>query len=89
MSRSQPLPLLTKLAVAASSETLTFFKAWRRLSCWESGHVFKKSQMIDSVKSELHPHSNKDYVFTINIMRCPNCDMIFYDEGLESRKPGI
>jgi hypothetical protein len=49
-------------------------------------HPFDKSILIEKLTSEKHPHTDKHYVFTVNIRECGSCGLIFYDNGLESRK---
>lgn len=51
----------------------------------KKGHPFAKSTKIDVLRSEKHPHTDKHYVFTVNVMRCDDCGLIWLDSGLESR----
>lgn len=49
------------------------------------GHNFDNSVLIEKLTSEKHPHTDKEFVFTISIRKCNECGLIFYDKGLEYR----
>jgi hypothetical protein len=51
------------------------------------GHGIDNSIRIDKMRSEMHPHSDKEFIFTVNIMLCNECGLIWLDSGLEFRKP--
>ncbi|MCK5612537.1 hypothetical protein KAR91_62275 [Candidatus Pacearchaeota archaeon] len=76
--------ILAKLWIASES-SLPFKLAWKRLTHEDAGHSFDNSVLIESFVSEKHPHTCHDHVFTVNIRRCDDCGMIFYDNGLERR----
>lgn len=69
----------------ASSCSIPFQVAWKRATHIDSGHPFDKSKLIEKLKSEAHPQSCATHVFTINVMECEDCGLIWFDKGLESR----
>ncbi len=71
--------------VALTSE-LPFKIAYKRAKCLSKGHVIKNSELIDKLQSEKHPHTNKEWIYTVNIMKCGNCGLHFNDAGVEARK---
>ena len=76
--------ILNRFFLAIDSD-LEFKLAWERLGHLKNGHKFDGSEKIDCLKSENHPHTNNEYIFTINIRKC-ECGLIFFDNGLELRK---
>ena len=70
--------------VAALSIDLPFSLAWKRVRHIRYGHVYDGSKPIDKLRSENHPHTGIDYVYTINLREC-ECGLIFQDCGLERR----
>lgn len=51
------------------------------------GHSYDNSTRIDKLRSELHPKNCEFYIFTVNIMKCEECGLIYLDSGMEFRKP--
>jgi hypothetical protein len=51
------------------------------------GHGVDNSLRIDKLRSELHPHTSREFIFTINLMLCNECGLIWLDSGLEFRNP--
>lgn len=77
--------IFSKLAVAFESD-LPFGLAWKRLTHKDKGHPFDDSELVDKLVSENHPHTGDEYIYTVNIRKCNDCGMIFFDNGLESRR---
>lgn len=77
--------ILVKLGAAMQS-SLPFTEAWKRLSCIESGHDFKKSDLIEKLVSEKHPHTDPYFIYTVNIRTCRHCSLTYESTGLEFRK---
>lgn len=50
------------------------------------GHPLRDSTRLDKLHSELHPSSNAEFIYTVNIMRCDECGLTWNDCGLEYRK---
>jgi len=50
-----------------------------------TNHDIGNSLTLDKITSENHPHSNKEMVYTVNIMKC-TCGLTWLDCGLEYRK---
>lgn len=75
--------MLTDLYVALTSE-LAFSLAWKRVRHIRFGHTGGKR--IDKLRSENHPHTDKDFIFTVNIVECEECGLMYQDCGLEFRK---
>lgn len=63
----------------------SFKLRWKRRKHLKNGHPFENSIKLDSFKSENHPQSQKDYIFTINMRQCEDCGLVFFDNGLERR----
>ena len=76
--------ILSKLSLASSSN-VGFKLRWKRLPHMDSGHPFDKSVRLDKLTSEKHPHSDSELVYTINIMQCNDCGLVWKDCGLEYR----
>lgn len=51
------------------------------------GHPHDKSVLIDKLTSEKHPHTNDEFIYTVNIMKCKECGLNYNDCGLEFREP--
>ena len=65
---------------------MTFKYAWVRLRHIRYEHPYSdKLRNIDKVCSEKHPHSDNEFIFTINIYQC-KCGLTYIDSGLEFRK---
>lgn len=76
--------LFTDLLVATQCK-IPFPEAWKRVRCVRNGHDFDKSELIDKFRSKNHPQNNDDFVYTVNVMRCNNCSLIWLDSGFEAR----
>lgn len=76
--------ILSKTLSALNSNT-DFKTAWKRITHIENGHPYRKSEEIESFKSEKHPDTDDEFIFTIHIRKCNDCGLVFYDNGLESR----
>lgn len=62
-------------------------KLWiKRYLHIKNGHPYERSISIDKLTSENHPHSDSEMIFTVNIMKCNECGLMYLDEGLEFRK---
>lgn len=66
-------------------EKRTFQETYKRLSHIEKGHPFDLSVRLDKLHSEKHPHTDDECVYTVNIMRCEDCGLIWLDKGMEWR----
>jgi hypothetical protein len=73
-------------AYIASLSSLPFKRAFKRARHIRNGHPKYWSVRIDKLRSEKHPQSNDLVVFTINIMECEDCGLIYMDSGVEFRK---
>lgn len=62
-----------------------FKLAYTRARHIRNGHPFNNSILVDKLVSESHPHTCKDYVYTVNLRKC-ECGLIFFDNGIEARK---
>lgn len=71
--------------MSAIKSSLPFGEAWKRLRCMRAGHVIEGSKRIDKLRSENHPQNCDKYVYTVNVMECGHCSLIFLDKGFESR----
>lgn len=67
------------------SADINFKSAWKRAEHIENGHPFNESVLIEKLRSENHPHTSKDYVYTVNIRTCEDCGLTFTDNGIERR----
>lgn len=63
-----------------------FSIGWKRVSHMENGHPFDKSERIDKLVSEKHPHSDSEMIYTVNIRHCNDCGLTYNDCGLEYRR---
>lgn len=76
--------MITDFTLALQSD-LPFKVAYKRLRHIRHGHPWSKSVLLDKVHSEGHPQSSHSAVFTINIMKCNDCGLTWFDKGLETR----
>jgi predicted Zn-ribbon and HTH transcriptional regulator len=72
--------------IAAFFADIPFRLGWKRARHIRNGHPYKKSELVEKIYSEKHPASNKGYVFAINVMKCNDCGLIWFDIGLELRR---
>jgi len=72
--------------LACLDSSVGFKLAWKRTGHARYGHPFDDSVLIEKFRSEKHPHSDKEYVYTVNIRKCNDCGLTFFDNGLERRK---
>lgn len=42
-------------------------------------------EVLETLRSEKHPASDNDWIYTINICKCKGCGLTFNDAGLECR----
>lgn len=77
--------VINKLSTAMSCSA-GFKIGWKRVSHMENGHPFDKSESIDKLTSELHPHSDSEMIYTVNIRKCNDCGLTYNDCGLEYRR---
>ena len=62
-----------------------FHIGWKRVRHIRNGHPFDLGVRIDKLHSELHPNTDDEYIYTINIRKCLDCGLTYNDEGLEFR----
>lgn len=74
--------MLRRLMLALIAET-PFKLAYLRAKHLDIGH--SDSIRIDKIISERHTGSDSTFIFTVNIMKCKECGLIWYDKGLEHR----
>lgn len=48
------------------------------------GHDHRASTLVDKLRSEKHPQNDKDFIYTVNVMRC-RCGLHHLDAGMEFR----
>lgn len=75
--------MILDLLAAIEAET-PFLLAWKRARHIRYGHPLDKSTRLEKLRSSKHPHNQNGFVYTINIMRCDECGLIWNDEGLEN-----
>lgn len=61
-------------------------RVYQRLNCIEEGHSYRDSVLLEKLTSEGHPHSDAEYLYTINLRQCFKCGLVYQDAGLEFRK---
>ena len=76
--------MIAKFFMAASSP-LGFKLAWKRMTHIQKGHPFNERKPIDVMRSEKHPHTSADYIYTVRINECQDCGLCYIDSGLEKR----
>lgn len=72
--------------LAAIGSKQPFPLAWKRARHLRCGHPFDKSERLEKLRSQHHPHNYEGYVYTINIMRCHDCGLTWLDVGMEYNK---
>lgn len=72
--------------LAAVSSNQPFAAAFSKARCIRRGRQYNGSVLIDKLRSEKHPASCDDAVYTVNIRKCGCCGSTFLDIGLEFRK---
>lgn len=70
----------------ALSSDLPFKLAYKRACHVDNGHPLDKSTLVEKFSSEKHPHTDSQYIYTINIMKCDDCGLFWNDCGLELRE---
>jgi hypothetical protein len=86
----QQIGLLAGLfAVLTSNRRESFKDGWRRLQHMRHGHNPDNSTRIDKLHSENYPCSDKNYVYTVNVMRCNDCGLHYHDSGFEPRNEAV
>jgi hypothetical protein len=77
--------MLSDFFLALQSEGSSFKISYKRLRHMHNGHPYaERERKIDSLKSEVHPSSNAEFVYTVNIVEC-KCGLIYQDCGLQFR----
>ncbi len=72
--------------IAALSSSLPFSEAWKRVCCIGRNHMSDvKPTLIEKARFENHPESDKDVVYTVNLMQCNRCSLKFLENGFEFR----
>ena len=71
--------------LAAFLSELPFETAYARAKCIRSGHL-GKGALVEKFVSERHSKSNTEFVYTVNVMYCCECQMNYLDAGMEFRK---
>jgi NAD-dependent dihydropyrimidine dehydrogenase PreA subunit len=51
------------------------------------GHPYEKSVRVDKLQSFIHPKTDDEFVYTVNLMICNECGLCWNDCGVERRKP--
>lgn len=74
-------------ALIAMTCNIPFKIAYKRAMHLRYGHPFDETTHIDKLISELHPATDIEYVYTLNIRKCNTCGLYFIDQGLEHRNP--
>lgn len=78
--------LFTGLFVVLTSKNgLSFKEGWTRMLHMRHGHNPSNSTLIDTLRSEKHPKNNTEYIFTVCVMRCNDCNLIYLDSGMDFR----
>lgn len=75
--------LIDFLAAAGSKDGLRI--GWKRIRCLRNRHPHEANERLDKLRSEKHPYTNGEYIYTVNLMRCRGCGLIYTDAGLEQR----
>lgn len=70
---------------AALGASAGFRVGWKRVRHIRYGHPYHKSERLDKLRSEQHPHTDSEYIYTVNIMKCLDCGLCYLDDGLETR----
>ena len=71
--------------LAALDSKLGFSVSWKRVRHIRNGHPYSSSLRLEKLRSEKHPHTSSEYVYTINVMKCLDCGLAYIDAGLEIR----
>lgn len=72
------------LAALGSTRYKTFMEGYRKARCIRTGHKHPGSTLIERIRSENHPDSNWERVFTLNIRRC-SCGSVYHEAAMEWR----
>lgn len=64
-----------------------FWLGWKRSRHIKNGHPYASGKLLEKLHSENHPHSDSEHIYTVNIMECQDCGLVYHDAGLERRKP--
>lgn len=81
------MSLLFDFGVAINSD-LPFIEAWKRIRCVGKKHFHNLDNVfIEKARFENHPHSDAQWIYTVNLMQCKHCSLNFLDDGVERRKP--
>lgn len=75
------------LLVLTSNRDESIGVGWRRIQHMRYGHNPDNSTRIDKLRSERHPSSDEEFIYTVNVMRCNDCGLDYHDSGLEFRNP--
>ena len=84
LEKDDEMGLLIDFLAAAGSKD-GFWIGWKRIRCIRNRHPYEDNERLEKLHSEKHPHTNSEYIYTVNIMRCRGCGLIYNDVGLEQR----
>ena len=73
--------------LAAMDSKDGFRIGWKRARHIRHGHPYSNSKLLDKLRSEKHPHTDGEYIYTVNVMECLDCGLTYNDVGLERRVP--
>lgn len=60
---------------------------WKRVRHIRHGHPYDNSELLEKLRSEKHPHTDGEYIYTVNVRKCLDCGLTYNDAGLEPRVP--
>lgn len=73
--------------LAAMDAKEGFRIGWKRVRHIRHGHPYDSGLLLEKLRSEKHPHTDDEYIYTVNIMKCADCGLVYHDAGLERRVP--
>mgnify|MGYP000090052470 CR=1 FL=1 len=69
------------------SSSLPFSEAWKRVRCLRKNHINEiRPTLIEKAHFEKHLQTDKEMVYTVNLMQCNHCSLNYLDSGFEFRK---
>jgi hypothetical protein len=75
----------TAIDIATSNDDIPFKVAYLRARHVRNGHPFSlEHEIIDTLRSEKHPHTNEKMFYTVHLVQC-KCGLIYQSCGLEHR----
>ena len=79
--------IIFDLYIASTCAPEIGFKlAWKRARHMRYGCPYHNSILIDKLQSEKHPHTDHEWIYTINLRECKDCGLIFQSCGVERKK---